>query len=161
MKILFDPGSTRTLIRADVIPTKAKPVELKNKKQIKTISGTMNASSMVHLRNIKLPEFDKNRTITDQKALVFTNSCKYDVILGADFLTKIGMDIKYSTGEMEWYGNTLPMREPWKLDSKEYLNMADLFLIQSKEEIFGKNWLESYAIEKFLTLSTTKWKLKS
>ena len=67
MKILFDPGSTRTLIRADVIPTKAKPVELKNKKQIKTISGTMNASSMVHLRNIKLPEFDKNCTITDQK----------------------------------------------------------------------------------------------
>ena len=83
------------------------------------------------------------------------------MILDADFLTKIGMDIKYSTGEMEWYGNTLPMREPWKLDSQEYLNMADSFLIQSEEEIFGENWLESYAVEKFLTLNTTRWRLKS
>ena len=92
---------------------------------------------------------------------MFDTSCKYDVILGTDFITKIGMDIKYSTDEMEWYGNTLPMREPWKLDSKKYLNMADLFLIQSEEEIFGKNWLERYAVEKFLTLNTTRWRLKS
>ena len=107
----------------------------------------MNTSSMIHLRDIKLPKFDKNRTIMDQKALCFTNSCKYDVILGADFLTKISADIKYSTGKMEWYKNTLPMREPWKLDSQEYLNMADLFLIQSKEELFSENWLKSYAVE--------------
>ena len=60
------------------------------------------------------------------------------------------MDIKYSTGEMEWYGNTLPMQEPWKLDDNEFNNMADLFLIQSEEDLFEDDWLESYAVEKNL-----------
>ena len=60
------------------------------------------------------------------------------------------MDIKYSTGKMEWYGNTLPMQEPWKLNDKEFNNMADSFLIQSEEELFGDDWLESYAVEKSL-----------
>ena len=70
----------------------------------------MMANKMVYLRNIKLPEFDKNRKIGEQKAFIFENKCRCGVILGSDFLTKIGLDIKYSTGEMEWYCNTLPLR---------------------------------------------------
>ena len=160
LKVLFDPGSTRTLVKASIVPKKATAVELSNSKAIKTISGTMNATKVIHMRGIKLPEFDKNRRISEHKALIFDNSCKYDVILGADFLTKIGMDIKYSTGEMEWYGNTLPMREPWKLDEKEYFNMADLFLIQSEEELFGEDWFESYAVEKILDAKYDKMDIK-
>ena len=51
---------------------------------------------------------------------------------------------------MEWYGNTLPMREPWKLDDKAYNIMTGSFLIQSEEELFGDDWFESYAIEEIL-----------
>jgi len=40
-----------------------------------------------------------------KKALVFYSKCQYDVILGADFLTKSGIDIKYSTGTMHWFEN--------------------------------------------------------
>ncbi len=29
------------------------------------------------------------------------DSCRYDVILGADFLSKTGIDVKYSTGAIE------------------------------------------------------------
>jgi hypothetical protein len=37
--------------------------------------------------------------IDQQKALIFeADSCKYDVTLGADFLNKTGIDLKYSTG---------------------------------------------------------------
>ena len=94
LKVLFDPGSTRILIKASVVPKKAKAVVLANKKAFKTISGSINATSMIHMRDIKLPKFDKNRKISEQKALIFDNACKYVVILGADFRTKIGMDIK-------------------------------------------------------------------
>jgi hypothetical protein len=42
-----------------------------------------------------LPEFDKNRIIDQKMALVFqSETCKYDVILGVDFLTKTGVDAK-------------------------------------------------------------------
>jgi hypothetical protein len=53
---------------------------------------------MVVLRNLRLPELDKNCNIDHLKALIFdAESCKYDVILGADFPSKIGIDVKYST----------------------------------------------------------------
>ena len=138
LKVLFDPGSTRSLIKASTVPKKANVVALAINKAIKTISGSMNATSMIHVRDIKLPEFDKNRKISEQKALIFDNMCKYDVILGADFLTNIGMDIKYSTGEMEWYGNTLPMREPWILDNNGFNNMADFFLDTEQRRTFRR-----------------------
>ena len=137
---------------------KANAVALANKKAIKTISGSMNTTSMTHMRDIKLPEFDKNRKIFEQKALIFDNTCKYDVNFGADFLTKIGMDIKYSTGEMEWYGNTLPMREPWKLNDKEFNSMAGSFLIQSREKKNFSRMTGSKVMQlrKFLTQNMTK-----
>ncbi len=56
------------------------------------------------MHNLRLPEFDKNRNVDQQKAFVFqSETCKSDVILGADFLTKTGIDVKYSTGTMEWF----------------------------------------------------------
>ena len=81
----------------------------------------MQTSKMVKLRNIKLPEFDKNCCIEGTKALIFVNVCKHDIIFGSDFLTMIGMDIKCSTGKMDWYNNILPMREPWDRKNKDYV----------------------------------------
>jgi hypothetical protein len=61
---------------------------------------------MVVSRNLRLPELDKTRNVNQQKALVFdTDSCRYDVILGADLLSKTGIDVKYSTGTIEWFDN--------------------------------------------------------
>ena len=70
---------------------------------------------MVKLRNLKSPEFDKNRWIDEQKKLIFNQKCWYDIILGADFLTKSGIDILYSTGTMDWFENILPMSKAHKL----------------------------------------------
>ena len=95
------------------------------------------------MRNLRLPELDKNLVVDQQKALVFNGQCKYDVILGADFLSKSGIDIKYSTGTIEWFDNELPMRDPRELDSKEYLAMADSLEVQREaEEIFGMDWYD-------------------
>ena len=51
---------------------------------------------------------------------------------------------------MGWYGNTLPMREPWDIQNKEYLHMADSYFLQGEEETFGEDWLDCYANEKIL-----------
>jgi hypothetical protein len=54
------------------------------------------------LRNLRLPELDKNRNVDQQKSLIFdADSCRYDVVLGADFLSKTGIDVKYSAGTIE------------------------------------------------------------
>jgi hypothetical protein len=93
--------------------------------------------------NPRLPELDKNCVVDQHKALVFDRDCKYDVILSADFLSKSGIDIKYSTGIIKWFGNELPMHDPHQLDGKEYLAMADILEVQYKaEDIFGMDWYD-------------------
>jgi hypothetical protein len=83
--------------------------------------------------------------VDEQKALIFEKKCRYDVILGSDFLTKSGIDIMYSDGTMSWFGNALNMREPWSLHNSDYLAMADTFEMQIEDkDIFGEDWLVSY-----------------
>ena len=65
---------------------------------VNTLAGPYQSSAMVVMSNLRLPELDKTRHIEQQKAIIFQSEiCKYDVILGADFLTKTGIDVKYST----------------------------------------------------------------
>jgi len=86
------------------------------------LAGTYQSSAMVVMRNLRLPEFDKNRNAEQQKALIFeSETCKYDVILGADFLTKTGIDVRYSTGTIQWFENELPLCDPHTLKNKDYV----------------------------------------
>ena len=99
---------------------------------------------VVHLRDIRLPEFDKNRKVDEIKALTFDQPCRYDVILGSDFLTKTGINLLYEEGTMEWFENVIPMRNPYDINLQEYLAVADAIEIQKEESLFGKDWLGCY-----------------
>ena len=58
---------------------------------------------MVHSRHVRLPEFDKNRRSSEQHALVFdSKTCKYDMILGTNFLSKTGIKLDFDTGNMRY-----------------------------------------------------------
>ncbi len=104
LKVLLDSGSTTTLINKKCLPKNFKPCPISSSRKVNTLTGTYTSTEVVTMHNLRLPEFDKNRNVDLQKALVFqSETCKYDVILGADFLTKTGIDVKYSTGTMEWF----------------------------------------------------------
>jgi hypothetical protein len=98
---------------------------------------------MVALRNPRLPELDKNQNVNQQKALMFdADSCRYDVILGADFLSKTGIDVKYSTGTIEWFDNEWSLRDTGYLQSKEFLAMAGTIEIQLEDDFFVMDWYD-------------------
>ena len=80
---------------------------------------------MVVLCTIRLPELDKNRIIHQHKALVFDGDIRYDLILVANFLAKSSIDIKYSSGIVEWFDSKLPMQDPKCFDICNYLAMAE------------------------------------
>ena len=96
----------------------------------------MKTNEMVKLSNLKLLESDRNYRTDKQKAPIFDQKCPYDIILGADFITKSGIDILYSTGTMEWFEKVLPMREAHKLNNAKQLTMADDYIMQTEEEDF-------------------------
>ena len=103
---------------------------------------------MVTLRDIRLPEFDKNRRIDEQRALVLDNTnCKYDIILGTNFLSKTGLKLDFETGEMKWYDTILPMQPRSGLTSIDFDDMVNQYNIQVEIELFGEGWLDCFATE--------------
>jgi len=115
---------------------------------ISMLAGKIQAQEVVTLRDLRLLEFDKNRHISHQKALVFDNDkVKNDVILGTNFLLKTGIKLNYSEGRMEWFDCFIPLRPPGGLDSKDFDTIEDMFLIPPEEELFGKDWLSCYATD--------------
>ncbi len=105
---------------------------------------------MVTLHNLRLPEMDKNRNIEQIEALVFdAKHCSYDLILGTDFLSKTGIDIKYSTKTMKWFDEELPLRDPSNITEKEILAMAGVLEMQQEMELFDLDWYDPvcHAIE--------------
>ena len=100
------------------------------------------------MQDIRLPEFDKNRRINQQRVLVFDNdNVKYDIILGTNFLSKTGIKLNYSEVNMEWFDCFIPLCPSGGLDLKEFKFMEDMFHIQVEDEIFGEDWLECFATE--------------
>jgi hypothetical protein len=103
---------------------------------------------VVKMQDIRLPEFDKNRRINQQKVIVFDNdNVKYGIILGTNFLSKTGINLNYSEGNIEWFDCSIPLCPPGGLDSKEFNAMEDMFHLQVKDRIFGEDWLECFATE--------------
>jgi hypothetical protein len=107
------------------------------------LAGTCSKKQMVVMRHVIIPELEKKCVVEEQKAPVFDGQCKYNLIFGADFLPKTGINIKYRMGIIEWFGNELPMQDPHQLGNKEYLAMAEIAKVQCEaEQLFGIDWYD-------------------
>ncbi len=63
LKVLLDSGSTTTLINKRCLPRLFKPREISSSRQVNTLAGTYTSTEVVIMRNLRLPEFDKNRNV--------------------------------------------------------------------------------------------------
>jgi hypothetical protein len=103
---------------------------------------------VITMQDLRLPKFNKNRRIIQQKVLVFdNNNVKYDIILGTNFLSKTQIKLNYSEGNMEWFDCTIPLCPPGGLDSNKLDAMKNMFHIQVKDELFGEDLFECFATE--------------
>ena len=92
------------------LPRGAMPEGLKQTKAFNTVVGVLQTEQKVWLNEISLPEFDKTKTVNSQEAYIFDNNCKYDIILGRDFLRKAGIILDFKQNIMKWMETILPMR---------------------------------------------------
>ncbi len=106
LRALLDSGSTTTLTNKRCLPRNCKPREIASSRKVNTLAGTYTSTEVVIMRSLRLPEFNKNRNVNQQKALVFqSETCKYNAILGADFLTK--QALMSNTAQEPWNGSTI------------------------------------------------------
>ena len=66
LKVLIDPGSTKTLISRKALPRGTRPIPLQQAKMVTTLVGTMKAAEMVHLRDLRLIYDYPNSIKTDE-----------------------------------------------------------------------------------------------
>jgi hypothetical protein len=136
------------MIKRSALPKGVITKLLGDTKLVRTLTGCLKTQEVVTMRDIRLTEVDKNRRINQQKVLVFDNdNVKYNIILGTNFLSKTGIKLNYSKGNMELFDCSIPLCPPGGLDSKEFDAMEDMFHIQVEDKIFGEDWLECFATE--------------
>ena len=147
-RVLFDSGSNVSLIKRSCLPRNCKTKSLSSRRQVATLAGKLLSKEVVTLRDIRLPEFDKNRRIDEHKCLVFDNdNCNYDIILGTQFLSKTGIKLNYAEETMEWFDTTLPLKPTGVgLEAADFDAMVDSFHIQVENELFGEDWLQNFAV---------------
>jgi hypothetical protein len=136
------------MIKRSALPKGVITKLLGDTKLVRTLAGHLKMQEVIVMQDIRLPEFNKNRRINQQKVLVFdNNNVKYDIILGTNFLSKTGIKLNYSEKNMEWFDCSIPLCKPGGLDLKEFDAMEDMFHIQVKDKIFSEDWLECFATE--------------
>jgi hypothetical protein len=103
-QVLFDSGSNVSMIKRSALPKDVITKLLGDSKLVRTIAGHLKTQEVFTMRDLRLPKFNKNRRINQQKVLVFDyDNVKYDIILGTNFLSKTGIMLNYSEGNMEWF----------------------------------------------------------
>ena len=73
LRVLLDSGSTVSLIKRTALPPNVVTKTISTTRHVTTLAGMIQAQEVVTLRDLRLPEFDKNRRIGEQKCLVFDN----------------------------------------------------------------------------------------
>lgn len=111
LKVLFDSGSEATMFNRNSLPSDCRLHPLSDPILSQTTAGKFATHSWVQMEDIILPEFDRNRRVNFQQALVFDGDVRYDVILGRDFLGKAGIKLDHELHEMQWMNNIIPMKE--------------------------------------------------
>ncbi len=146
--VLFDSGSNVSMIKRWTLPKGIITKLLGNAKLMRTLAGHLKTQEVITMQDIRLPEFNKDRFINQQKILVFDNkNAKYDIILGTTFLSKTGIKLNYSERYMEWFDCSILLCPPGGLDLNLFDAMEDMFCIQVEGKIFGEGWVKCFATE--------------
>jgi hypothetical protein len=99
--VLFDSGLNVSMIKRSALPKGITTKLFGDTKLVRTLAGHLKMQEVVTMGNLRLPKFDKNRSINQQKVLVFdNNNVKYNIILGTNFLSKTRIKLNYSEGTM-------------------------------------------------------------
>ena len=110
---------------------------------VNTLAGTMTTKGTITLKGMRLPEFDRNRLIEQREFKTFSIPCKYDLILGADFLKKLGIRLDYKNLMIELAGIKQPMNTNGFTKGRVHA-FIDNYRLQMEEEELNEG-IDSYA----------------
>jgi hypothetical protein len=102
LQVLFDSGSNVFMIKRSALPKGVVKKLLCDTKLVRILAGCLKTQEVVMMWDIRLPEFDKNRRITQQKVLVFDN----------DYVNTTSSKVRTLFPRLEYSWTT--QKETWK-----------------------------------------------
>ena len=117
IKILLDSGSSGTIMCENL--AKKLRVKKSSTTKWKTMAGTVSTAGTAKVE-FSLPEFHED-TLIEWKVHLAPKLGDYDMIIGRDVLSEVGIDIHFSTHTCTWGHSTIPMRKPSAKIEQSYL----------------------------------------
>jgi hypothetical protein len=122
LKALMDSGGSGSLVTQEY----AKKLRLKKSQNSQTVwttpGGALQTTTKCNAQ-ITIPELHDNRMI-EWNLHVTEDLGAYDMILGRDLLTDLGIDIRFSTNTVEWDDSEIPMKDT-DLEMQESYHIGD------------------------------------
>ena len=91
LRVLHDSGGSKSMCHKRVLPKGARVQQGERRTLMRTLVGNCAPLGSVDIKGMRLPAFDKNRAIDEHEFQVFDSECQHDVMLGADFVERIGL----------------------------------------------------------------------
>ena len=107
IKCLIDTGSTKTLLASSAVGT-AKICKNKTTRQFNTIAGPTQSSEYTKLE-FTLPEWSTSKKIS-WKTYLTPQIGNYDMIIGRDIMQELKMDVLYSSHQIKWDDQLIPLK---------------------------------------------------
>ena len=132
LRVLFDSGGTGSMAHRRVCPpgTEVTPTPTR---QVNTLAGHLSSSGKIEIQGMRLPEFDRNRVIDSHEFGTFDTPCQYDLILGTEFLAKMGIKLDYEKLQVEWLGIVRPMNTN-KFTAERRRSLVGAYLLQMEDD---------------------------
>ncbi len=148
--ILFDSGSSKTLIHKHFVSHNYMPIQLDDGLQIFSLAGTTKSSDLVDLHTlhkIRFPKFNHNMIINKHLALIVdSTSLCYAIIFGADFLDKCRITLNYDKNLVCWMEYDIPLFHfATPLSFFIHLLFLTPIEITFEEDCLGNTYVDSFA----------------
>ena len=138
---LMDSGSSFTLIHHSKLPPHCNPERMPNVQYSQMAAGNFQFNQCVYLTDSHLPEFSCTMQIKSMAAYIFNAPCKYNMIIGHNWLVPNKFDISFSTGTMNWFDQSIPIKpaltpEMFFLGNHDDMtdnHLFDLYMTQNSE----------------------------
>ena len=110
LRVLLDSGADRSQLHARVLKAGMHPHMLRE--GVLTTMGVREGVPAITLEEIILPEFSRTRRITKPIEVgIFDAPSRYDMIVGRDLLSLLGIVIDFKKGNSRWGDLTVAMRD--------------------------------------------------
>ena len=135
LRVLFDSGTTKSIVLKEFVSklqlSKDSRVEWETKGGIFITEGTCTTT-------FSFPEFKNWKGIEWQlhvDSMTKAKDSHYDMIIGGDLMSELGLDIKYSTHTVQWDQHEISMKEQGAIDK---LDVNDILFEENFESTVNR-----------------------